>query len=97
MKKFNYATLFKTPIPDALPKEEGEQVIRYRFVRSVMVRCGVKNIEISKLAGTSKQRVHDVMMSVAKGYRIRRIIAEQCGVEVEQLWPDTPESQRRSA
>lgn len=70
---------------------------RYRLIRSVMVRSGVKNIEISKLAGTSKQRVHDVMMSTAKGYRIRRIIAAECGVDVEYLWPDTPFNQRRAA
>jgi lambda repressor-like predicted transcriptional regulator len=70
---------------------------RYRFIRSEMVRKGVSNVSISRAAQVSKQRVHDVLKSVRKGYRIRQVVAEKCGLPVEYLWPDTPEEFRHAA
>lgn len=70
---------------------------RYRFIRSEMVRNGVSNIAISREAKVSKQRVHDVMKCISKGYRIRLIIAQKCNVPVEYFWPDTPIEYRRAA
>ena len=70
---------------------------RYRFIRSEMVRNGVTNISVCRAANVSKQRLHDVLMSKAKGYRIRLVTAKMCNQPVEYFWPDTPEQFRRAA
>ena len=70
---------------------------RYRFIRSEMVRRGVTNKLIADKAEVSRERVFHVMSGQGKGYRIRRIIAQECQVPVEYFFPDTPIQYREAA
>jgi transcriptional regulator with XRE-family HTH domain len=70
---------------------------RYRYIRSLMVLNNVTNAEIAEEAKVSREYVYYVMSGQRTGYRLRRVIAEKCGVQVEAIFPDTPEQQRRAA
>lgn len=70
---------------------------RYRFRRSVMVGKGVSNASIARKGNVSREYVFMVLTDQRKGYRIRQIVAAECGVPVEALFPDTPPAQRRAA
>lgn len=70
---------------------------RYRYIRSELVRRGITNESIRKEAGVSREYLFMVLSGQRKGYRIRLIVAEKCGVPVEDLWPDTPDHHRRAA
>ena len=70
---------------------------RYRLIRSEMVRNGVTNASISREAKCSREYLFKVMSSQCKGYRVRQLVAEKCGVPIEHFWPDTPIEFRRAA
>jgi len=70
---------------------------RYRFIRSEMVRNGITNVAITKEAQVSREYLHMVMSGVRKGYRVRQIVADKCGIPIETFWPDTPPEYRRAA
>jgi len=70
---------------------------RYRYRRSVMVGKGVSNASIARIGKVSREYVFMVLTDQRKGYRIRQIVAAECGVPVETLFPDTPSSQRHAA
>lgn len=69
----------------------------YRYIRSEMVRRGITNAAISKEADVSREYVFMVLSGQRKGYRVRLLVAEKCGVPVETFWPDTPKEHRRAA
>lgn len=70
---------------------------RYRFIRSEMVRNGITNASVSREAKVSREYLFKVMSSQTKGYRVRLILAKNCGVPVEKFFPDTPIQYRRAA
>lgn len=70
---------------------------RYAFRRSVIVGKKKTNVGLAKEAGCSREYLYMVLTDQRKGYRVRRIVAEECGVAVEFLFPDTPPSQRKAA
>lgn len=70
---------------------------RYRFIRSEMVRRGVTNAAISREASVSREYVFMVMSGQRKGYRVRQLVAQKCGIPIETFWPDTPTEYRRAA
>lgn len=70
---------------------------RYAFRRSVMVGKTVTNASIARKAKCSREFVYQVLTDQKKGYRIRNLVAAECGVAVEYLFPDTPPSQRKAA
>ena len=72
---------------------EMTQKERYRYIRSLMVRQGVTNVEVAKEANVSREYVYFVMTGQRTGYRIRRVLAEMIGLDVTDIWPE----QRRAA
>lgn len=73
------------------PKEQ------YLNIRSVMVKNGVTNRQIARLAGVRENYVYMILAGERTGYRIRREIARACKTTVEALWPDTPPQYREAA
>jgi len=63
---------------------------RFRLIRSYMSRNGLTYDAICDEAKVSRQRVYDVFKGNAKGYRIRRVFTNLCGIQVQEIWPDTP-------
>jgi|GEM_PF-1474383 len=70
---------------------------RFRLIRSEMVRNGLTYKSICDVAKVSRQRVTDVFKGRVKGYRIRLVFVELCGLPIEKIWPDTPPQYRRAA
>lgn len=64
---------------------------QYRKIRSAMMLKGVTNIGIAEREHVTDNYVTYVLTGRRKGYRIRRAIAEECGVAYEALWPDEEE------
>jgi lambda repressor-like predicted transcriptional regulator len=64
----------------------------YRNADSAMARAGLTNKEIAKIAGCSATQVSYVKTSRRKGYRVRQIIADECGVPYSEIWIDETDS-----
>lgn len=62
----------------------------YSFVRGELVKRRITNAALAKAAGVSRQRLYKVLSNQEKGFRIRLVTAEVCGLPVQYFWPDMP-------
>lgn len=62
----------------------------YSFVRGELVKRRITNAALAKAAGVSRQRLYKVLSNQEKGFRIRLVTAEACGLPVQYFWPDMP-------
>jgi lambda repressor-like predicted transcriptional regulator len=69
----------------------------YRDRRAALIRAGISNKQVAVTAQVSTVYVWQTLTGERTGYRIRRVIADLCGVDVTALWPDTPPQYRRAA
>ena len=69
---------------------------QHRKIRAAMMIADVKIARIMEREKVSDTYVTYVITGRRKGYRIRRAIAEECGVPYADLWPDEND-QRRAA
>ncbi len=61
---------------------------QYRKIRATMMLHGVTQAQIAEKEKVSEGYVTFVVTGRRVGHRIRRAIAEACGVSVSELWPD---------
>jgi len=61
---------------------------QYRKIRSTMMLHGVTNQQIAAQENVTESYVTFVITGRRVGRRIRRAIAQACGVAVSELWPD---------
>lgn len=61
---------------------------RARKIRSVMALADVTNVKVAQKAKVTHIYVSNVINGQRVGRRIRKTIAEMCGVAYEELWPD---------
>lgn len=61
---------------------------QYRKIRSVMMLHGVTIKQIAEQENVTENYVSFVVTGRRVGHRIRRAIANACGVQVTELWPD---------
>lgn len=73
-----------------------------RLIRGTMISKGVTNAAICDYAKEKGKPITDnyvtyVVTGRRKGYRVRQLIAEKCGVPYSYLWPDEDDPHIRSA
>jgi lambda repressor-like predicted transcriptional regulator len=61
---------------------------QHRKIRATMMLHGVMLAHIAKREDVTEGYVTYVITGRRKGYRIRKAIAEECGVPYGELWPD---------
>ena len=61
---------------------------QHRKIRSTMMLHDVTCTRIADLEQVTDNYVTFVITGRRKGYRIRRRIAAECGVDYKELWPD---------
>jgi lambda repressor-like predicted transcriptional regulator len=54
-----------------------------------MLRSGVRQTDIARELGVTKQHVHMVLYGRVVSHRIRKAISEATDIELEILWPST--------
>ncbi len=57
-------------------------------IRIAMIRAKVTQVEIARELNITKTTVFLVIENMAVSDRIRRKIAEKCGLDVARIWPD---------
>ncbi len=70
---------------------------QYRNIRATMMKHGVMLKEIAAQQAVTESYVTFVVTGRRVGHRIRRAIAEACGVPVTELWPDEEDPELRRA
>ena len=65
------------------PKNMSPDDIRIALIRSKATQAG-----IAKELGTTKTAVYLIIEGRSTSDRIRRKIAERCGIDIARIWPD---------
>lgn len=59
-----------------------------RKVKAIMMLAGIRNIDIAKKANVSNTWVSLVLNKRKKSDRIRKVIADEVGMSVDELWAE---------
>lgn len=70
---------------------------QHRKIRATMMLHGVTHDRVAAIGKVTVNYVTYVVTGRRKGYRIRRIIAAECGVPYEELWTDENDSELEAA